>query len=156
MANRGASGIDGVVSTALGVSAGAGGRVTLVIGDLSFYHDMNGLLAAGKWGLDATIIVVNNDGGGVFSFLPQAQFPDGFEEYFGTPHGLGFRSAAEMYDLGYEKVESWSEFRRAVSRSQSSKGTTVIEMPGDRVSNVELHRKVLDAVVESLRTQVKG
>ena len=156
MGNRGASGIDGVVSTALGVSAVSGGRVTLVIGDLSFYHDMNGLLAARKWGLDVTIIVVNNDGGGVFSFLPQAKFPDGFEEYFGTPHGLGFRLAAEMYDLRYEKVESWSEFRKAVSQSQSSRGTTIIEVPGDRARNAQLHRKVVSAALESLRARVEG
>lgn len=156
MANRGASGIDGVVSTALGFGAASGRRVTLVIGDLSFYHDMNGLLAAKKYGLNATIIVVNNDGGGVFSFLPQAQFPDGFEEYFGTPHGLGFRFAAEMYELDYEKVESWDDFRRAVSRSQSAKGAAIIEVPGDRIKNVELHQQVWDAVSDSLRARVKG
>ena len=85
LSNRGVNGIDGVVSSALGFSSEWPGRLVLVLGDLSFYHDMNGLLAARRYGLNATIIVVNNDGGGIFSFLPQAAYPEVFEEYFGTP-----------------------------------------------------------------------
>ena len=156
MANRGASGIDGVVSTALGVSAVASDPVVLVLGDLSLYHDMNGLLAAKRHDLNATVIVLNNNGGGVFSFLPQARYPEVFEEYFGTPHGLEFRSAAEMYALSYEKVNSWEEVRRAVSWSLSSMGTAIIEVPGNRVRNVELHRGVWAAISEALHTSVKG
>ena len=93
--NRGANGIDGVVSTALGSAAVAGGPVALVVGDLSFLHDLNALVAARLHDLSATIVLVNNDGGGIFSFLPQAQrggpgsgLPDHYEELFGTPHGI--------------------------------------------------------------------
>ncbi len=96
MANRGASGIDGVVSTALGVAAASDKPVVLVIGDISLYHDMNGLLAAKRHGLSATIVVISNDGGGIFSFLPQAERGDGFEELFGTPHGLDFKYTAAL------------------------------------------------------------
>ncbi|MFQ5872391.1 MAG: thiamine pyrophosphate-dependent enzyme, partial [Dehalococcoidia bacterium] len=156
MANRGASGIDGVVSTALGVSAVSDRPVVLVLGDLSLYHDMNGLLAAKRHNLRATIIVLNNNGGGIFSFLPQAEHSDVFEEYFGTPHGLEFRSAAEMYGLSYAKVSSWGELREAFLRSSSSPGTTIIEVPGDRARNVELHRRVWASVFDVLRTKVKG
>ncbi len=157
LANRGASGIDGVLSTALGAAAAAGGRVVLVVGDISFYHDMNGLLAARAHGLDATIIVVNNDGGGIFSFLPQAAYPDVFEPYFGTPHGLTFGAAAELYGLRYEQVGAWPRFREAVSESLATPGTTVIEVPGDRALNVELHRRVWQAVALGLRaTEVPG
>ena len=90
LANRGASGIDGVVSTALGVSSVSASPCVLVIGDLSLYHDMNGLLAARQHALSATIVVLHNDGGGIFSFLPQAEAVASFEELFGTPHGLDF------------------------------------------------------------------
>ena len=156
MGNRGASGIDGVVSTAMGASAVLEGPVVLVLGDLSLYHDMNGLFAAKRHNLHATIIVINNDGGGVFSFLPQARYPEFFEEYLGTPHGLEFRSAAEMYGLDYAKVDSWGELREAASRSISSSGTAIIEVPGDRARNVELHHRVWSAVSEALRADVKG
>lgn len=150
MANRGASGIDGVVSTALGASAALAEPLVLVLGDLSFYHDMNGLLAAQRHKLNATIIVLNNDGGGIFSFLPQAAQPDLFEEYFGTPHGLTFQKAAELYGLGYEKINSWDEFRKAVTTSVDTPGTTIVEVPGDRQRNVELHRSAQESVVQAL------
>ncbi|KKK86458.1 hypothetical protein LCGC14_2763040, partial [marine sediment metagenome] len=101
LTNRGASGIDGVISAALGASAVSAGPLVLVIGDLSFYHDMNGLLAARRLSLQATIVLLHNDGGGIFSFLPQADDPEHFEELFGAPHGLDFRPAAEMYGLSY-------------------------------------------------------
>ncbi|MGG3094059.1 thiamine pyrophosphate-dependent enzyme, partial [Bacillus safensis] len=85
MANRGANGIDGVVSTALGTYAALKQPVTLVIGDLSFYHDMNGLLAAKLMDIPLTVVLINNDGGGIFSFLPQASDKPYYEKLFGTP-----------------------------------------------------------------------
>src|SRR5262249_38130297 len=96
LANRGANGIDGVVSRALGVSAVSESRVILVIGDIAFYHDMNGLLATKLHNLNIIIVLINNDGGGIFSFLPQADYPEHFEQLFGTPHGLDFRAAADL------------------------------------------------------------
>ncbi len=151
LANRGASGIDGVVSTALGASAVLPGRLVLVLGDLSFYHDMNGLLAAQRHRLNATIIVVNNNGGGIFSFLPQAAHQDVFEEYFGTPHGLKFQAAAALYNLPYAQVSSWPEFRRALTQSLSASGVSLIEVPGDRARNVELHRQLTASVLQAAR-----
>ena len=138
MANRGASGIDGVVSSALGVAAVSQKRVVLVLGDISLYHDMNGLLAARAHGLNATIIVLNNNGGGIFSFLPQADYQDVFETYFGTPHGLTFRAAAEMYELDYTLADDWETFDRSVQKSLAGSGATLIEVPGDRERNVVL------------------
>ncbi|MCH8089865.1 MAG: 2-succinyl-5-enolpyruvyl-6-hydroxy-3-cyclohexene-1-carboxylic-acid synthase [Chloroflexi bacterium] len=155
MANRGASGIDGVVSTALGVGAGTGDPLVLVLGDLSLYHDMNGLLAANRYDINATIIVVNNDGGGIFSFLPQAGYSDLFEEIFGTPHGLKFGPAAEMYGLEYSRVTSWGEFEETVSRGLASPSTAIIEIPGDRARNVELHQQVWTRVAEAVRAAEK-
>ncbi|MBI4298671.1 MAG: 2-succinyl-5-enolpyruvyl-6-hydroxy-3-cyclohexene-1-carboxylic-acid synthase [Chloroflexi bacterium] len=154
MANRGVNGIDGVISSALGVSAALPDPLILVLGDISFYHDMNGLLAAKQNQLNATIIVVNNDGGGIFSFLPQADYPEFFERYLGTPHGLTFQQAAFLYDLGYSKVTSWKDFRDAVSESIRSMGTSIIEVPGDRKRNVELHRRMWAAVGQATTSSI--
>ncbi len=156
MANRGASGIDGVVSTALGVAAASDERVVLVVGDISLYHDMNGLLAAKNHNLNATIIVLNNDGGGIFSFLPQAEYEEVFEPYFGTPHGLTFQAAAEMYGLSYVLAEDWDRFSKALGESLAGPGTTIIEVPGDRQKNVALHRQVWQAVSTSVRSGGTG
>lgn len=156
-ANRGVSGIDGVVSTALGVSAITEDYLhptVLVIGDISFYHDMNGLLAAKKHKLNATIIVINNDGGGIFSFLPQAAYKDSFETYFGTPHGLTFRAVADLYDLGYNWVKDWSEFHEALQKSVVSGGTNIIEIPGNRATNVDLHRMIWEGVTEKIHSSL--
>ncbi|WLD92478.1 2-succinyl-5-enolpyruvyl-6-hydroxy-3-cyclohexene-1-carboxylic-acid synthase [Alkalihalobacillus sp. AL-G] len=148
-ANRGANGIDGVVSSALGIAA-TGERTVLVIGDLSFYHDMNGLLAAKLHDLDLTIILVNNSGGGIFSFLPQSKHSDHFEHLFGTPIGIPFEKAASMYDGEYVLAENWNEFDKACERSLSEKGLHVIELQTDRKQNVELHRSYWENVHHAL------
>jgi 2-succinyl-5-enolpyruvyl-6-hydroxy-3-cyclohexene-1-carboxylate synthase len=154
LANRGANGIDGVVSSALGAAAAADGPLVLAIGDLSFYHDMNGLLAARLHALDATVVLLNNDGGGIFSFLPQAAHPRHFERLFGTPHGLDFRPAVEMYGGRYERVTAWPAFRDAVRAALEAPGLKVIELPTDRARNVELHRLVWPAVSAALAGRV--
>jgi 2-succinyl-5-enolpyruvyl-6-hydroxy-3-cyclohexene-1-carboxylate synthase len=143
LSNRGANGIDGVVSSALGASTVSEGPTVLVIGDLSFYHDMNGLLAAKLHELDATIVLINNDGGGIFSFLPQAAHPEHFEALFGTPHGLDFRPAAELYGLQHQRIETWDEFTTAMQASLRESGIQIIEVPApDRTTNVDLHRRL--------------
>ncbi|HEY3107301.1 MAG TPA: 2-succinyl-5-enolpyruvyl-6-hydroxy-3-cyclohexene-1-carboxylic-acid synthase, partial [Chloroflexota bacterium] len=151
LSNRGANGIDGVVSSALGAAAAADGRLVLAIGDLSFYHDMNGLLAARLHALDATIVLLNNDGGGIFSFLPQASHGRHFETLFGTPHGLDFRPVVEMYGGRFERVSAWPRFRAAVRSALEAPGLKVIELPTERARNVELHRRVWPAVSRALR-----
>jgi len=158
MGNRGASGIDGVVSSALGASAGAGqNRPTiLVLGDLSFFHDLNGLLAARLHGLNLTIVLINNDGGGIFSFLPQAAYPEHFEQLFGTPTGLDFRLAVQMYGGQYQRVESWEQFRKGVRRGLDTGGLHVIEVPTERASNVKMHRQLWERVGDALNEQGRG
>jgi 2-succinyl-5-enolpyruvyl-6-hydroxy-3-cyclohexene-1-carboxylate synthase len=153
--NRGASGIDGVLSTALGFSAAIPEPLVLVVGDLSFYHDMNGLFAVKKNRLAATIILVNNDGGGIFSFLPQRRYPEYFETYFGTPHGLAFETAARLYGVEFRQVKSWEEFPSLLSESIGKPGTRILEVRTDRERNVELHRRVWSAVSEAVDSVAK-
>ncbi len=151
LSNRGTNGIDGVVSSALGASAAGLDPLVLVIGDVSLYHDSNGLLAAKRHGLRGTIVVLNNDGGGIFSFLPQAEHPEHFETLFGTPHGLGFEPLAAMYGLRYERVDSWDGFRAAMKRSLASDRLSIVEVSVvSRQRNVELHRAVWPAVAATL------
>jgi len=152
MGNRGASGIDGVVSSALGASAGAGPNepTVLVLGDLSFFHDLNGLLAARLYQLDLIIVLINNDGGGIFSFLPQAAYPEHFEQLYGTPTGLDFRLAVQMYGGQFQRGESWEQFRKAVSQGLNTGGLHVIEVPTERTSNVKMHRQLWEVIGKTL------
>jgi 2-succinyl-5-enolpyruvyl-6-hydroxy-3-cyclohexene-1-carboxylate synthase len=150
LSNRGANGIDGVVSSALGASAVANTPTVLVIGDISFYHDLNGLLAARRHALDLLVVLMNNDGGGIFSFLPQAEHAEHFEELFGTPHGLDFRPFVEGYGGHFERVASWAEFSTAARDGLSRGGLHVIEVPTERRRNVELHRAAWRAVSSAL------
>ncbi|MGI9146502.1 MAG: thiamine pyrophosphate-dependent enzyme, partial [Chloroflexota bacterium] len=151
LANRGANGIDGVVSSALGASAAGVGRAVLVIGDVSFYHDLNALLAARKHHLDLLVVLINNDGGGIFSFLPQADAPEvDFEVLFGTPHGLDFQPFVEGYGGRFARVQDWPALALAVADGLGRGGLQVVEVPTERARNVVLHREVWRVVAEAL------
>jgi 2-succinyl-5-enolpyruvyl-6-hydroxy-3-cyclohexene-1-carboxylate synthase len=152
VANRGANGIDGVVSSALGAAAVSGEPVVLLIGDLSFVHDLSGLLAASRAGLDATIVVLNNDGGGIFSFLPQAELldPATFETLFGTPIGLDIAAVALLCKASYARPETWPAFRQELCCAMATPGLSVLEHVTDRRENVTQHRQVWAAVEQAL------
>lgn len=131
--NRGANGIDGFVSSVLGAAADDPAVPVVGLGgDLSFYHDLNGLLAARRHGIAATLVVLNNDGGGIFDHLPIASHPLGYETLFATPHGLDFRPAVEMYGCAFVRVTSERELTSAVARSIAARCTTVVELRIDR------------------------
>ena len=155
LANRGANGIDGVVSSALG-AASTGTPTVLVIGDVALLHDLSGLVAATRLGLAATIVVVNNDGGGIFSFLPQATaarpdagLPAHFEELFGTPHGIELGPLVVALGAEHRAVTP-AELRPALESSVGAPGLRVIEVRTDRLRNVALHREAAAAVAASL------
>jgi 2-succinyl-5-enolpyruvyl-6-hydroxy-3-cyclohexene-1-carboxylate synthase len=152
LGNRGANGIDGMVSSALGASAvrDSDEPAVLVIGDLSFFHDLNGLLAARLHRLNLTIILINNDGGGIFSFLPQAAYPDHFEQLFGTPTGLDFRPVVEMYGGSFQRVTTWEAFRLALQSGLQEGGLRVIEVPTERAGNVTMHRQLWQVMEQAL------
>jgi 2-succinyl-5-enolpyruvyl-6-hydroxy-3-cyclohexene-1-carboxylate synthase len=144
--NRGASGIDGFVSTALGIASGREAATFALAGDLSMLHDGNGLLDGRRRSVDCTFVVLNNDGGGIFSFLPQANFPDNFERLFGTPHGVDFERVAALHDLGYTRIERAVELPNALAGG----GVRIVEARTDRERNVEVHRGAWAAVADAL------
>jgi 2-succinyl-5-enolpyruvyl-6-hydroxy-3-cyclohexene-1-carboxylate synthase len=151
LANRGASGIDGLVSTGLGAAAATPDVPTvLLLGDLSLYHDMNGLWAARRHGLRALIVVLDNDGGGIFSFLPQAEHPDVFEELFGTPLGLRLEAVARLYDLGYVEVHAAQALPGALRAGLAADHTTIVSVRFDRAGSVSGHRACWAAVSGAL------
>ncbi len=137
LGNRGASGIDGITSSALGAGSVGSDPLVLVTGDLAYYHDMNGLLAVARCGVDATIVLVNNDGGGIFHRLPIEEYDPPFTELFNTPHGLDFEPTGELYSLEFERVDSRTAFREEYQKSLESNGTQVIEV---LVDGEESHR----------------
>jgi 2-succinyl-5-enolpyruvyl-6-hydroxy-3-cyclohexene-1-carboxylate synthase len=151
LANRGANGIDGTVSTAFGVAAAIDGPVVLLIGDVALAHDVGGLLCASRLGLRLTIVLLNNDGGGIFHFLPVAGETDAFEEHVATPHGLDFAKAAALYGCDHELVREEASFASVLDRARHADRTTILEVRTDRQANLALHRSVWDAVSEALR-----
>ena len=141
LANRGASGIDGIVSSALGCAAG-GGPVVGVLGDLAFYHDMNGLLAARDPQLNVVLVLVDNDGGGIFHMLPIRKFEPAFTPYFATPHGLDFRHAARLYDIPFRDARGPEELAEAVAAGVRRPGTEIVRVRTDRETNRRRHAEV--------------
>ena len=140
-ANRGASGIDGTVATAAGFARGLGRPVTLLIGDLALLHDLDSLAMLRD--VPVVVVVLNNDGGGIFSFLPVADRKEFFEPYFGTPQGVGFGPAAEMFGLGYEQPRTTEEFLDAYAGACASDRSSILEVRTDREENVRLHSELL-------------
>jgi 2-succinyl-5-enolpyruvyl-6-hydroxy-3-cyclohexene-1-carboxylate synthase len=158
LANRGVNGIDGFTSTVLGVAAGAGAAgapVVGLMGDLAFLHDAAGLTFAARSGLNAVLVVVDNDGGGIFSFLPQATAPavsaEDFESLFGTSHGLDLVSVARSYGLAAERVQRAGDVVPTVEKALAAGGVRVVVVgTGDRAGNVERHRAAWAAVAEAV------
>ncbi|WP_318036130.1 2-succinyl-5-enolpyruvyl-6-hydroxy-3-cyclohexene-1-carboxylate synthase [Halobacillus salinarum] len=149
LANRGANGIDGVVSSAVGTAA-SGKRVTLLLGDLSFFHDMNGLLAAKQHDIPITIVVINNNGGGIFSYLPQVEHKDYFEELFGTPLGIDFLPSVKMYGGSYHRAENWNQYQQALADSYQEDGMSVVEVITNRTEHVDFHKAKWKSIEEAI------
>jgi 2-succinyl-5-enolpyruvyl-6-hydroxy-3-cyclohexene-1-carboxylate synthase len=115
-----------------------------VIGDLSFYHDLSGLWAAKRHAIDLTIVLVNNDGGGIFHYLPQSAHKDHFEEWWGTPSGLDFAHATHLFGGEHIIATDWTTFRAALPTGRGA-GLRVIELRTDRARNVAMHREAWTA-----------
>jgi 2-succinyl-5-enolpyruvyl-6-hydroxy-3-cyclohexene-1-carboxylate synthase len=147
-ANRGANGIDGVIATAIGVAIGSGAPTTVLLGDVAFCHDMSSLTALHARGLDQTIVVTDNEGGEIFSFLPQATTlsADVFEQVFGTPHGTDIVEIARAFGLRSYAAETADELGAAFDETD----TCVVRVASSRKDNVDAHAVLNDAVVAAL------
>jgi len=150
LCNRGANGIDGTVSSAFGAAAVSEGPVVLLIGDVALAHDVGGLLAHTRLGLSLTIVLLHNDGGGIFEFLPIAAARDVFEEHVATPHGLDFAHAAALYGCAFTDVADLAGLRAALERALAGDATTIVRVRSDRAANLALHRELSAAVAATL------
>jgi 2-succinyl-5-enolpyruvyl-6-hydroxy-3-cyclohexene-1-carboxylate synthase len=150
LANRGVNGIDGFVSTVLGAATASSGPTVALLGDLCLLHDANGLSGAADRGIDATFVVLDNDGGGIFSFLPQAELPDHFELLFGTPHGVDLAALASMHGVPAQRVEKAGEVVPAIEAAIAAGGVRFVIVPTERADNVTRHREAWAAVAAAL------
>lgn len=152
LCNRGANGIDGMLSSALGSAAVHQGPNVLLTGDLALLHDCGALVSARRHGLSLTVVVIDNDGGGIFSFLPIADFGEesGFETYFRTPHGIDLETLCRGMGSEFSRVTSWEHLRSTLTRSLDTLGVSVISIPVDRDRNVAQHREIERAVSTAL------
>ncbi|MDB2271352.1 2-succinyl-5-enolpyruvyl-6-hydroxy-3-cyclohexene-1-carboxylic-acid synthase [Halorubrum ezzemoulense] len=165
LGNRGVSGIDGIVSSALGAGSGTTDDLTLVVGDLALYHDSNGLLAVDRCDVDVTVVAVNNDGGGIFHKLPIEEFEPPFTESFKTPHGLDFGSLAELHGLEHVRIDArpdahadrgdtpaeradvvGEDLAAAVSRAHEATGSHLIEVDTDAEASHRTRERLAAAV----------
>jgi 2-succinyl-5-enolpyruvyl-6-hydroxy-3-cyclohexene-1-carboxylate synthase len=157
LCNRGANGIDGTVSSAFGAAAASRNPVVLLIGDVALAYDIGGLLAARRLELKLTIVLLNNDGGGIFDFLPVstspiAQHDEIYTRHIATPTGLDFAHAAMLYNLDHQRVTDVAGFRSVLEQALASPRSAIIEVRGKRDANVELHRRAWGAVSSALNS----
>jgi 2-succinyl-5-enolpyruvyl-6-hydroxy-3-cyclohexene-1-carboxylate synthase len=150
LASRGASGIDGTTSTAVGAALAHGGPAFALIGDLAFLHDASGLaLGPGEPRPDLCLVVVNNDGGGIFSTLEQAAFPGSFERIFGTPHGAELHHLAAAFGLPYQRLEQAADLTKALQGT----GLRVVEAQTDRAAGAALRARLREVAAEAVRSR---
>jgi 2-succinyl-5-enolpyruvyl-6-hydroxy-3-cyclohexene-1-carboxylate synthase len=149
--NRGASGIDGITSTALGIAAAADTPLVLITGDIAFYHDMNGLLALRQHQLNnVTIVLLNNNGGSIFRRLPVAKFDPPFTSLFLTPHGLDFRHVAQLYGITYLQAHDATTFAATFAHAVSGSQPTIIEVQTDGAADHQQQQNLVSTIIEGI------
>lgn len=153
-ANRGVSGIDGVISTAAGFAVGGKSATTLVIGDLAFIHDINALATINKLQLPIIIVIINNQGGGIFHFLPISKCEDVFGRYFAAVHDFSFGGVCETFAIDYCKVTDKAGFVNAYRRANKKALPVVIEVCTDRKNNLTLRRKIKKQILNLLEQEI--
>jgi 2-succinyl-5-enolpyruvyl-6-hydroxy-3-cyclohexene-1-carboxylate synthase len=149
-ANRGASGIDGLIASAAGHAHATGEPVVAIVGDVSALHDLNSLQLASMVETPLVIVVLNNDGGGIFRYLPIARHDDVFEACFTTPHGLSFAPIARSFGLAVETPKTRAAMAKAVSKALARGGATLVEVVCTRESSEECRARIAKAAVDAL------
>jgi 2-succinyl-5-enolpyruvyl-6-hydroxy-3-cyclohexene-1-carboxylate synthase len=152
LANRGANGIDGVLSTAIGVALAGDGPTAVLLGDLALLHDGGALLGLADREVDLAVVVVDNRGGGIFSFLPQAGSlaPERFERLFATPHDVDLSSLVAVHGLAALRVHDAEGLVPALQAAVLTPGPLVVVAPTDRAANVGVHDAVHAAVAAAV------
>ncbi|MGE0266906.1 MAG: 2-succinyl-5-enolpyruvyl-6-hydroxy-3-cyclohexene-1-carboxylic-acid synthase [Candidatus Omnitrophota bacterium] len=153
-ANRGASGIDGTIASAAGYSAGTNKRATLIAGDLSFLYDLNALSMLKDLINPMVIVLLNNDGGGIFEFFPVSKSGAVYKKYFETPHGLTFQKAAELFDLEYNRPNSMTEFESAYLKGVKSQKSVIIEILTEKQENFNFQQQLRRHIKALIRGDV--
>jgi 2-succinyl-5-enolpyruvyl-6-hydroxy-3-cyclohexene-1-carboxylate synthase len=153
--NRGVNGIDGTVASAVGFADGLQRPVTLLIGDLALLHDLNSLALIRQSQQPITIVIINNDGGGIFSFLSVANATSHFEDYFGLPHGLTFQHAAQQFGIPYDVAHNLTEFRQHLVEVHGSHESQLIEITGNRDLNLRQHEQLWQSVTEAIHSTLQ-
>jgi 2-succinyl-5-enolpyruvyl-6-hydroxy-3-cyclohexene-1-carboxylate synthase len=151
-ANRGANGIDGTISTAIGVALASERPTAVLLGDIAFLHDSTALVGLAARNIDLTIVVLDNDGGGIFSFLPQAEVlgDAAFERLFGTPHGVKPEALAAAHGIPSVVIDEPAAFAPAIRARVGSSGVGLVAVRTDRAANVKVHQELNDAVGRAL------
>jgi 2-succinyl-5-enolpyruvyl-6-hydroxy-3-cyclohexene-1-carboxylate synthase len=139
-ANRGTSGIEGAIASATGFAVGLQAPVTAIVGDLSSLHDLNSLALLPRNSQPVIVVIINNDGGGIFSFLPISKSTQIFDTYFGTPHGVNFCHAAAMFELDYYHPQHREELIQVYTQALAARRSAIIEVTTDRTENLQLHQ----------------
>jgi 2-succinyl-5-enolpyruvyl-6-hydroxy-3-cyclohexene-1-carboxylate synthase len=142
--NRGASGIDGIISTALGIASVKKEPVFLITGDLAFYYDLNAFMTAQKYSIPLITILINNNGGGIFNSLPVSKYNKFLQEYFITPHQLNFEKLTNAFGVGFSKVKTWKGFSDSLDSAAAKKKPVVIEIRTDAVKSLALRKLYWD------------
>jgi len=151
--NRGASGIDGVTSTALGI-ASIEKPAVLITGDLSFLHDLNALLPAKKYSIPLIVILINNNGGGIFEMLPISSEKKLFNTFFKTPHNLNISSLVKSYGLDHHLIKDTKDFQNKLKSSLLKKSLTVLEIKTDSSLSKKMRKKYWADVVKKIEGNI--
>jgi 2-succinyl-5-enolpyruvyl-6-hydroxy-3-cyclohexene-1-carboxylate synthase len=146
LGNRGANGIDGTISLALGAAAAERRRVIAVVGDVSFLHDLSGLIASRLQAIDATIVVLNNSGGGIFHFLPQLKYSRDFEALYAMPVDADLENISRGLRAAYARVQTGADFEECFLKTLGQPGISIVEVVSDRAQNLAIHREIVTAV----------
>jgi 2-succinyl-5-enolpyruvyl-6-hydroxy-3-cyclohexene-1-carboxylate synthase len=154
-ANRGVSGIDGIISTAMGITTARKSPTTLVIGDVAFIYDLNALAFLSSQALPVIVVVINNQGGGIFDFLPISECQDVLEKFFVAKHDFQFSGVCDTFKIDYYQAQKKDDFIQAYAKAVKKKTPAVIEVFSDRKTNLELRRSIKSEIIEMLEQSIQ-